>query len=257
MDRDVNFNLSRRSIIAGGALAGIGLLAGVVKARQAAAPAPPTAVEPLAADAAPMPVAFLMDDGITMIDFAGPWEVFQDAGNGSTPGFSLFTVASTSDQLQTTGNMTGGFGPDMKMSGLKFHADYRFDTAPQPKVIVIGAQGHGANPAKLDWIRNAASNADVVMSVCTGAFVLASTGLLDGLSATTHHNSYDRFAESFPKVKLVRGTRFIDNGKFITAGGLTSGIDTALHVVNRYFGSSNTQQVAEYMEYRGDSWRSA
>jgi transcriptional regulator GlxA family with amidase domain len=244
VDNGAKFNLSRRSIIAGGALAGAGLLAGVVKARDGstAAAAP---LQPLNGTPGASPVAFLMDDGITMIDFAGPWEVFQDAG------FPLFTVASTLGELQTTGSMDGG-----KMTGLKFHADYTFDNAPQPRVIVIGAQARGT-PAKLDWIRHAAANADVVMSVCTGAFLLASTGLLDGLSATTHHNSYDAFARQFPKVRLVRGTRFVDNGRLITAGGLTSGIDAALHAVNRYSGLSNTQQVAEYMEYRSDGWRSA
>ena len=242
---DSKFNLSRRSMIAGGSLAGAGLLAGVVRASDSSRPEAAAPVQPLTAGASPLQVAFLMDDGITMIDFAGPWEVFQDAG------FPLFTVASTLGELQTTGSMDGD-----KMNGLKFHADYTFDKAPQPKVILMGAQARGT-PAKLDWIRHAAANADVVASVCTGAFLLARTGLLDGLSATTHPNSYDRFAEEFPKVKLVRGTRFIDNGKFITAGGLTAGIDTALHIVSRYQGVGSTQQVAEYMQYRSDGWRTA
>jgi transcriptional regulator GlxA family with amidase domain len=247
---DGKFNLSRRSIIAGSAVASAGLLAGMVRAGNGPPAVTPAATQPLKADGAPMPVAFLMDEGITMIDFAGPWEVFQDVVDGNKQRFSVFSVASTSGQLQTTGRVSGS-----DMTGLKYTADYTFDDAPQPKVIVIGAQGHGLNPAKLDWIRRAAANADVVMSVCTGAFVLAATGLLDGLSATTHHDAYDDFAKRFPKVNLVRGTRFVDNGKFVTAGGLTSGIDTALHVVNRYFGASSTQQVAEYMEYRGGAWR--
>ena len=256
MEGNSGFGLSRRTLIAGGTLAGAGLLAGIVTAKDASAPQPAAPVQPITPTAAQIPVAFLMDDGITMIDFAGPWEVFQDAWNGNTPRFSLFTVASAKGELQTTGNMSGG-SDSMRMTGLKYRADYTFQDAPQPKVIVIGAQAHGANPAKAEWIRRAAAEADVVMSVCTGAFVLANTGLLDGLSATTHHNSYGAFARRFPQVNLVRGTRFVDNGKFITAGGLTSGIDTALHVVNRYFGSSDTQQVAEYMEYRGTGWRSA
>jgi transcriptional regulator GlxA family with amidase domain len=188
-----------------------------------------------------------------MIDFAGPWEVFQDAWDDNGPRFSLFTVASTREQLETTGTLSRASG-NMRMTGLKFQADHTFEDAPQPKIIVIGAQARGA-PAKLDWIRHAAQQADVVMSVCTGAFVLARTGLLDGLSATTHHDSYDAFEKQFPKVKLVRGTRFVDNGKLITAGGLTSGIDTALHVVNRYYGPSRTQKIVEYMEYRGTAWR--
>ena len=112
-------------------------------------------------------------------------------------------------------------------------------------------------PEKLAWIRRAAEKADVVMSVCTGAFVLASTGLLDGRKATTHHEFYDSFAKKFPKVELVRGTRFVDNGKFLTAGGLTSGIDAALHVVQRYYGPAFAQQVADYMEYQSQGWKVA
>jgi transcriptional regulator GlxA family with amidase domain len=90
--------------------------------------------------------------------------------------------------------------------------------------------------------------------VCTGAFVLAATGLLDGRKATTHHEFLDSFAEKFPNVQLERGRRFVDNGKFITAGGLTSGIDAALHVVTRYYGSEFATQVAEYMEYESRHW---
>jgi transcriptional regulator GlxA family with amidase domain len=245
MDGNAKLNLGRRSMIVGGTIAAAGLVAGLVKAREvnASAAAAAAQVQQLAGTAGASPVAFLMDDGITMIDFAGPWEVFQDAG------FPIFTVASTQAELQTTGSMEGA-----RMNGLKFHADYTFDNAPQPKVVVIGAQANGTNPAKLEWLRHVVAGADVLMSVCTGAFVLANTGLLDGLSATTHHNSYDRFAERFPKVHLVRGTRFVDNGKLITAGGLTSGIDTALHVVNRYSGQANTRQVARYMEYQGTAW---
>lgn len=251
MESGSRSRLTRRSMIAGGTLAGAGLVAALAKGGEM--PASPQRAQALVPSTEPAPVAFVMDQGITMIDFAGPWEVFQDSWDDSGPRFSLFTVASTRDQLETTGTLSRSSG-NMQMSGLKFQADHTFEDAPQPKVIVIGAQTRGA-PAKLDWIRHAAQQADVVMSVCTGAFVLARTGLLDGLSATTHHDSYDAFEKQFPKVKLVRGTRFVDNGKFITAGGLTSGIDTALHVVNRYFGPARTQKVAEYMEYRGTAWR--
>ena len=88
------------------------------------------------------------------------------------------------------------------------------------------------------------------MSVCTGAFVLARTGLLDGREATTHHLFYDQFANEFPKVKLVRNRRFIDNGGIMSAGGLTSGIDGALHVVERYYGRAAALQTAAYMEFQ-------
>jgi transcriptional regulator GlxA family with amidase domain len=192
-----------------------------------------------------IPVAFLMDNHATMIDFAGPWEVFQDAGD-----FHLYTVAKTADELQTTGNIIGE-----TMTGLRYRADYTLANAPQPKIIVMGAQAGRDDPQKIAWIRKSAASADVVMSVCTGAFLLAATGLLDGLNATTHHQFYDQFASRYPKVTLARGRRFVDNGKFITAGGLTSGIDAALHVVERYQGRQATEQVAAYMEHSSSDWK--
>jgi transcriptional regulator GlxA family with amidase domain len=93
------------------------------------------------------------------------------------------------------------------------------------------------------------------MSVCTGAFVLGSAGLLSGQAATTHHEFYDRFAQAFPDVQLKRGVRFVENEKISTAGGLTSGIDLALHVVERYFGADVAQRTAEFMEHEGGRWK--
>ena len=229
----------RTLLISGGSAAGLGALA-LATSRSSAVQG---AATPDFGNQ--VPVAFLLDNGATMIDFAGPWEVFQDSGS-----FHLFTVARTADELETTGNYAGG-----RMSGLRVRPDYTVANAPQPKIIVMGAQSGSDNPDKIAWIRKAAVNADVVMSVCTGAFLLASTGLLDGLKATTHHNSYDRFAQKFPKVTLVRGRRFVDNGKFVTAGGLTSGIDAALHVSQRYLGLQATQGLAEYMEHFSQDWK--
>jgi transcriptional regulator GlxA family with amidase domain len=192
----------------------------------------------------PIPVAVLLDQGAEVIDFAGPWEVFQDAEIADVPGFRLFTVAPTRSPLRAT-------------AGLQLVPDFTFRDAPRARVIVIGAQGgHDDNPEKLAWIRSAAEKADVVLSVCTGAFVLARTGLIDGMSATTHHDFYDPFQKRFPKVQLVRSRRFVDNGKFITAGGLTSGVDAALHVVSRFYGQSAAERTARYMEHDGTGWLS-
>jgi len=93
------------------------------------------------------------------------------------------------------------------------------------------------------------------MSVCTGAFVLGKAGLLDGLLTTTHHNYQDKFATLYPKAKLQRGVRFVENDRISSAGGLSSGIDLALHVVERYFGREVAQQTADYMEYQGPGWK--
>ena len=140
------------------------------------------------------------------------------------------------------------------MKGLRFTPDYVVADAPQPRVIVMGAQMDFAGAAKLEWLRRAAPAAEIVLSVCTGNFIAAHAGLLDGLKATTHHRFYDRFASEFPRVQLVREDRVVDNGKFISGGGITAGIDAALHVVRRQFGDEIARKTIEYMEYREGPW---
>jgi transcriptional regulator GlxA family with amidase domain len=192
-----------------------------------------------------IPVAVMLDDNATMMDFAGPWEVFQDANSA----YHLYTVSDSTDEIMTTGNYANNVA-----SGLRFRPDFSFANAPQPKVIMMGAQGNHS-PAKIAWIRTAAAKADYVFSNCTGAFLLAKTGLLDGLNATTHHDYFDSFEKQFPKVKLVRDARYVDNGKMITSGGLTSGIDGALHFVERMLGRDIAEQTIKYMEYSGEGWK--
>src|SRR5256885_7437873 len=189
-----------------------------------------------------IPVAFLISEGAVMIDFSGPWEVFQDVmipGRQDHP-FRLYTVAETTAPIRASG-------------GMKIVPDYTLGNAPPPKVIVIPAQSE-PSPAMLDWIRKSSKNTDVTMSVCTGAFVLAKTGLLNGKSATTFHGAFGRFAMTFPKIELKRGARFVENGNLATAGGLSSGIDLALRVVERYYGREVAQKTAYNMEYQGQGW---
>ena len=133
---------------------------------------------------------------------------------------------------------------------MKIVPDYTIENAPQPKVIVIPAQSPASEKTKA-WIREASKHTDVTMSVCTGAFVLASTGLLSGKSATTHHGAYADLATQYPDIHVQRGARFVEAGNLATAGGLTSGIDLALRVVERYFGEDVTRQTANMLEYQG------
>lgn len=184
----------------------------------------------------PVLVAFVVGHNANVMDVAGPWESFQDVIVPGRDAFRMVTVADSTEVRTATG-------------GLKIAPDYSFETLPaQPNVIVMGAQQEHSEK-KIAWIRAAAPKADVVMSVCTGAFLLAKTGLLDGLGATTHHEFYDKFEKQFPKVHLQRGPRYVENGKFVTAGGLTSGIELALRVVERYFGDGAAARTAYYMEY--------
>jgi putative intracellular protease/amidase/YHS domain-containing protein len=209
-------------------------------AHAAPAPASAPALKPPADGA--IPVAFLVSDGAVIIDFCGPWEVFHDAEvNGRHGGaFRLYTVAESTRTIRASG-------------GMKIVPDYDFTTAPTPKIIVIPAQAD-PSAATRDWLRRSSRSADLTMSVCTGAFVLASTGLLSGKSATTHHSAFGEFATAFPDVRLQRGARFVDEGSIASAGGLTSGIDLALHVVERYYGRDAARRTADAMEYQGRGW---
>ena len=137
--------------------------------------------------------------------------------------------------------------------GLQVKPDFSISNAPQPHVIVVPAQK--STPESRAWLATASAGTDVTMSVCTGAYQLARAGLLKGIPATTHHDFWDDFQREFPEIELRRGLRFVDNGRIATAGGLTSGIDLALHVVARYFGVEVAAATATYMEYSSDAWR--
>jgi transcriptional regulator GlxA family with amidase domain len=194
----------------------------------------------ISAPASPAKVAVLLSQGATIIDFCGPWEVFQDAMAGDQMSYELYTVAASVEPIVATG-------------GMKILPNYAFADAPDPAIVVVPAQRGG--PEVVEWLRHIQPRTELVMSVCTGAFVLARTGLLDGLPATTHHDFFDSFAGKFPKVELRRTDRFVDNGRLASAGGLTSGIDLALHVVDKRQGRAVAEQTARYMEYGSERWR--
>jgi transcriptional regulator GlxA family with amidase domain len=213
---------------------GLGLPLAALPGRAAAAGLP----------ARPLPVpsggvirtAIAIGPGVNVIDMAGPWEVFQDAAVAQGRGqFQLYTVAASRRTVEASG-------------GLRIQPTYTYDTAPLPHLVVIPA--HQSTARTVAWLRRVARSADLLMSVCTGAYVLAETGLLDGKTATTHHQSWNDFAASFPRVRLVRGRRFVEHDSVATAGGLTSGVDLALRVVERYLGRPAADATARFMEYR-------
>ena len=189
-----------------------------------------------------VPVAFLISENAVVIDFCGPWSIFENTNIPSRkdPPFQVYTVAETAD-------------PVLASSGMRIIPTYTFQNAPDPKVIVIPAQN--GSDAMIEWIKAKSQKTDMVMSVCTGAFLLARTGLLSGKSATTHHGSYAKFGMTMKDIRLKRGFRFVDEGNVASSGGLTSGIDLALHVVERYYGREVAANTAYYTEYQGEGWK--
>jgi putative intracellular protease/amidase len=187
-----------------------------------------------AQDGKPITVNIVLFDGVQIIDYSGPWEVFGQAG------FTVHTVSEKAEPVTT-------------VFGQKVIADYTFDNAPKADILLVPG-GRGTRKVVDDarfvkWIQDAAKDSNQVMSVCTGALVLAKAGLLDGQTATTFHGVIDYLAEAAPKAKVVYDQRFVDNGKIITTAGLSSGVDGALHLVAKYSGQGEAESLALVLEY--------
>jgi transcriptional regulator GlxA family with amidase domain len=194
----------------------------------------------------PRNVAILVFDDVEVLDFAGPFEIFSVTGlrGDGEPPFNVYTVAEKSGVIAARNKLI-------------VTPHYTIDNCPRPDVIVIPG-GFGAhrgpraamrNPAILDWVRRQHAHTELTLSVCTGALVLATLGLLDGLQSTTHYGSYELLRETAPDTAVMRGVRYVDNGKVITSAGVQAGMDMALHVVARLLGAEAAAETAHYIEY--------
>jgi transcriptional regulator GlxA family with amidase domain len=178
--------------------------------------------------------AILVFDGVQVIDYAAPYEVLGQAG------FQVVTVGPTR-------------APVTAAMGQKLIPSYCFDDAPAAGVVVLpGGDVNTPDTRVIDWVRARTAKADVVLSVCNGAFWLAKAGLLDGLTATTFYRLIEGLQDAAPKCHVVRDRRFVDNGKIVTSAGLTSGMDGALHVVDKLLGREKAREVALNLEYDWD-----
>ena len=196
--------------------------------------APVSAGQTAAAAPVPKKVAILIFDGVQIIDYSGPYEVFADAG------YDVYTVAATKHPVTTAAG-----------DGIKLTPKYIFSDAPQADIVVIPGGGYEApsNSAAVEWIKRQHVHDQHTMSVCNGAFTLANTGLLNGLRATTTAGNLLRMRQTYPQIKVVNDERVIDDGKIITTAGLSAGIDGALHVVAVMDGEDAAQSVALGIEY--------
>jgi putative intracellular protease/amidase len=197
---------------------------------------------PPATSARPPRVAILIFEGVQLIDFTGPYEVFSTPWSKTGRLLDVYTVAERP-------------GPVTTSSGLTVTPRYSFADAPAPDILVLpggGVPPQLENPRVMRWIGEQAKGARIVLSVCNGAFFLARAGMLDGLGATTFAGLIGELRAAAPKTRVVSDQRFVDNGKIITTAGLSSGIDGALHVLERLYGRGRAQRVALNLEY---DWR--
>lgn len=183
-------------------------------------------------------VAIVVYEGVELLDFAGPGEVFASAGHGG--GFDVTTVGASKTPVVSQGFVT-------------VTPEHAITDAPAPDILVIPGGGIRAlvtDPAMMAWIKTSAAKAEIVLSVCNGALVLARLGLLEDLSATTHHGSIAALRREAPNSRVEADARFVDNGKVVTAAGVSAGIDASLHIVERLFGAAQAADTARYMEYQ-------
>lgn len=189
-------------------------------------------------------VAILIFDDVEVLDFSGPFEVFSVTGrrDNSNP-FNVYTVAEKQ-------------GPVLARNQLSMNPRYDIADCPDPDILVIpggyGTRREMHNTVLTDWIKSRSRDAALTLSVCTGALLLAKAGLLEGLSATTHHDAFELLEEVAPNTAMERDKRIVDNGRIILSAGISAGIDMSLYVVSKLLGEKVAQETAEYMEY---DWR--
>lgn len=186
-------------------------------------------------------VGILVFDEVEVLDFCGPFEVFAVTGRQVLPdAFDVFTIGHTHDAISAR-------------NGLSVNPRYALADAPRIDLLLIPG-GYGTRPLMhdqplIEWIAQRAEQAELVLSVCTGALLLAKAGLLAGLSATTHHAALDLLCEVAPGTTVKRDVRLVDNGRVITSAGVAAGIDMSFHVVARLLGEDVARKAAEYIEY--------
>jgi transcriptional regulator GlxA family with amidase domain len=191
-------------------------------------------------------VGIFLFNNIELLDFAGPYEVFSvTAELNEYKHFKVFTISSDGATIKS-------------VNGLRVVPDFDFNNHPSIDIFVIpGGVGTRAEINKIEvlsWVSKTYESSKITMSVCSGAIIPAKLGLLDGLEATTHHEVMEYLKEIAPDAMINQDRRFIDNGKIMTAGGISAGIDLALHIVKKLHGEDTFNKTVRYMEY-GD-WRS-
>jgi transcriptional regulator GlxA family with amidase domain len=189
----------------------------------------------------PRQVGILIFDEVEVLDFAGPFEVFSVSGrrNGRDL-FRVVTVAETQAAITARG-------------GLSVNPAHSIDDCPALDILVVpggfGTRRVLENDALMGWVVQRVAEAELVLSVCTGALVLGKAGLLDGLDSTTHRSALELLREVAPRTRVHAERRIVDNGSIVIAAGVSAGIDAALYVVGRLHGQSCAVEAAGYMEY--------
>lgn len=186
-------------------------------------------------------VGIYLFNKVELLDFAGPYEVFSTTSElNEHKTFKVFTISEDGGAIKS-------------VNGLIVIPDYCFSNHPKIDILIIpGGEGTKAEIRKkrvMEWIDKTQASAEIMATVCSGARIPAVLGLLDGLEATTHHSVIDDVKKLAPDVIIDHTKRFVDNGKIMTSGGISAGIDLSLHIVKKLCGEETAQKTMDYMEY--------
>ncbi len=200
-------------------------------------------------------VGILLFDYVDILDFTGPAEVLSLTANNKveqtltlykknllpTRPFQVFTLTESGKEIKTH-------------SGIKVKPDYSIDKSPELDILIIpggplrAVQSIAKNPKIIDWIVKH-KDIEYLCSVCTGAYILGGTGLLDEKKATTHHLALKKLQEKYPKIRVISDSKFVHDGNLLTSGGVSSGINMAIYLVKQIMGEKTAGRIAKTIEF--------
>lgn len=187
-------------------------------------------------------VGIYVFDNVEVLDFAGPYEVFTCAtrvAGGQTPLFNVFTLGEGHQSVRAR-------------AGLKIDPDYTLDDHPALDCLIVPGGVVTAElekPSVIDWIARQIPRSQIAASVCTGAFLLAKTGLLDHKTVTTHWEDIPDLRAMFPALTVASDVRWVDQGNLVSSAGISAGIDMSLHLVERFAGRAVAEKTAKQLEF--------
>jgi transcriptional regulator GlxA family with amidase domain len=186
-----------------------------------------------------MNIGIYIYDNAEVLDFSGPFEVLSTAKRLSGHDWNIFLIAEKPLLVQARG-------------GFPVQPHFCFDAHPDIDVLIVVGGVHTEevkNKNVITWVANVADKSEMVLSVCTGAFILAEAELLDGLTVTTHWQDIDDLKADYPKLHVIDNQRWVSQGKYITSGGISAGIDMSLYLVSELTTLSLAEKTARQMEY--------
>lgn len=188
-----------------------------------------------------MNVGIFIYENAEVLDFSGPFEVFSTASRLSNPEgfFNVFLVAEENSSVCARG-------------GYNINPHYDLNDHPKIDLLIVVGGIHSEElekPTVISWVSTISKNATIVASVCTGAFLLAKAGVLSNLEVTTHWEDIVDLRKSYPDLTVIENQRWVDQGKFVTSGGISAGIDMSLHLVSKVVDLELAEKTAKQMEF--------